>query len=66
MSVKRQIPALTGLRFFLALWVLTYHLSPPIKTILQGPLLDTASSILHTGYSAVTAFFFAFRIRPGV
>jgi peptidoglycan/LPS O-acetylase OafA/YrhL len=57
MSVKRQIPALTGLRFFLALWVLTYHQAPPIKTILQGPLLEATSSILHTGYSAVTAFF---------
>lgn len=47
---KNLLPALTGIRFFLALWVVIYHQIPPLETA-------WIASVFHTGYSAVTAFF---------
>ena len=55
----RQLPALTGLRFLLAAWVLLDHLT------VRGMLLDTgvnalphaAGSIVRHGYLAVSTFF---------
>jgi peptidoglycan/LPS O-acetylase OafA/YrhL len=60
MSGKRhQLLALTGIRFFLALWVVVYHQAPPMESVLRSSplLLRGFSNILHTGYSAVTVFF---------
>jgi peptidoglycan/LPS O-acetylase OafA/YrhL len=54
---KGQLPALTGIRFFLALWIVIYHQLPPLESVLNGSLLHGAESILNTGYIAVTAFF---------
>ena len=60
MAVRgRQLPALTGLRFLLAAWVLLHHLTG------RGMLLDTgvsalphaAASIVRHGYLAVSTFF---------
>ena len=47
---KRQLPALTGVRFVLALWIVVYHQMPPVET-------PAIVAVLHTGYTAVTAFF---------
>jgi peptidoglycan/LPS O-acetylase OafA/YrhL len=56
---KPQLSALTGLRFFLALWVLVYHQIASVADWLPGPsfLGNCFNSPLHAGYSAVTAFF---------
>ena len=56
---QRPLPALTGVRFFLALWVVIYHHVPPIESVLASfpALLGACEALLHTGYSAVTAFF---------
>lgn len=54
-----HLPALTGLRFFLALWVIVNHLVgrgniyEPIAAALPGPL----QAILRGGYQAVPTFF---------
>src|SRR5215468_2216626 len=54
-----QLPALTGLRFFLALWVIVNHLVgkghvyEPIALILPDPL----AAIMRGGYQAVPTFF---------
>ena len=54
-----HLPALTGLRFFLALWVIVGHLVgkghvlEPIAQMLPGPL----AAIMRAGYLAVPTFF---------
>jgi peptidoglycan/LPS O-acetylase OafA/YrhL len=54
-----HLPALTGLRFFLALWVIvnhlvgTGHVYEPVALMLPGPL----QAIMRTGYQAVPTFF---------
>ena len=54
-----HLPALTGLRFFLALWVIVNHLVgkghvfEPIAQMLPGPL----EAIMRSGYLAVPTFF---------
>lgn len=59
MSPKPQLLPLTGLRFFLALWVVTYHQMWPENYL--GPLLaglpQSIFCILRTGYVAVGVFF---------
>lgn len=56
---KAYLPALTGLRFFLALWVIINHLLgkgniyEPVATALGGPL----EAIMRRGYLAVPVFF---------
>lgn len=59
-SGRRQLSPLTGIRFFLALWVILYH-EIPHET---GPGIawpahagSAAENILRTGYAAVTVFF---------
>jgi len=58
-SRSGHLPALTGLRFFLALWVIfthligTGHVYEPVVLLLPGPLQD----ILRRGYQAVPTFF---------
>ena len=54
-----QFPALTGLRFFLAVWVVLHHLTGP------GQMLEPAAralphaiyTLVRAGYLAVTTFF---------
>lgn len=57
---RRPLPALTGLRFFLAIWVVIFHLVPGTPG-LRIPWLPGApaglSNLLRTGYVAVTIFF---------
>lgn len=54
-----HLPALTGLRFFLALWVIVNHLVgkghiyEPVAVMLPGPL----QAIIRGGYLAVPTFF---------
>ncbi|HVW84815.1 MAG TPA: acyltransferase [Bryobacteraceae bacterium] len=54
-----HLPALTGLRFFLALWVIvnhligTGHIYEPVALMLPGPL----QAIMRGGYQAVPTFF---------
>ena len=54
-----HLPALTGLRFFLALWVIVNHLVgkghvyEPVAQTLPGPL----QAIMRAGYLAVPTFF---------
>jgi peptidoglycan/LPS O-acetylase OafA/YrhL len=54
---KQQLLPLTGLRFFLALWVVVYHQNShylaPLMSRLPGPI----ACILQTGYVAVGLFF---------
>jgi peptidoglycan/LPS O-acetylase OafA/YrhL len=58
-SRSGHLPALTGLRFFLALWVIvthligTGHVYEPVVLILPGPLQD----LIRRGYQAVPTFF---------
>ena len=47
----RDLPALTGLRFFLAMWVLSYHTEQTI-TPTQGYV-----PVMHDGYLGVDVFF---------
>jgi peptidoglycan/LPS O-acetylase OafA/YrhL len=58
-AARRQLPALTGMRFFLALWVVVYHQNRSLLEGIGGPpaLHEAASSLVLTGYSAVSAFF---------
>src|SRR2546426_501979 len=54
-----HVPALTGLRFILALWVIFHHLTGP------GQMLESAAlalphaiyALIRGGYLAVTTFF---------
>ena len=58
-GTNRHLPALTGLRFVLALWVIVHHLSGP------GQMLDAPAralpyalyALIRGGYLAVTTFF---------
>ncbi len=53
---KRSMPALTGMRIFLALWVVLFHrLTGNRAELAQLP--NSLSSILLTGYCAVSVFF---------
>jgi peptidoglycan/LPS O-acetylase OafA/YrhL len=58
-SRSGHLPALTGLRFFLALWVIathligTGHVYEPVVLMLPSPLQD----IIRRGYQAVPTFF---------
>jgi peptidoglycan/LPS O-acetylase OafA/YrhL len=56
---KRLLPALTGMRFFLSLWVVAYHQEASLDGFFQpaSAPLAALSSFLQTGYSAVSAFF---------
>lgn len=55
----RQLPALSGLRFFLALWVIAHHLTgrgqmlEPAALALPSPLY----TLIRGGYMAVATFF---------
>ena len=58
--MRRDLPALTGLRFFLALWVILHHLTGPgqplgatLSAIFPAPLF----TLVRGGYQAVTTFF---------
>jgi peptidoglycan/LPS O-acetylase OafA/YrhL len=54
------MPALTGLRFFLALWVILHHLTGPgqaLGTTLSGVLPGPLFTLIRGGYQAVTTFF---------
>lgn len=57
---RRPLPALTGLRFFLAIWVVVFHLVPSTLS-LEIPWLPWAPEaidcLLRTGYVAVSIFF---------
>ena len=59
MSIKkRQMPSLTGIRFFLAMWVVVYHQTGTDWVWFQQlDLSQPAMSMLRTGYSAVSLFF---------
>jgi peptidoglycan/LPS O-acetylase OafA/YrhL len=58
-SAREHLPALTGLRFVLALWVILHHLTGP------GMMLDAQAralpsflyALIRGGYLAVTTFF---------
>ena len=58
---KQQLPALTGARLFLALWVILYHQIPHEDTTVTvswlGSLPLPFHLFLRTGYAAVTVFF---------
>jgi peptidoglycan/LPS O-acetylase OafA/YrhL len=54
------MPALTGLRFFLALWVILHHLTgtgQPLGVTLAGVLPAPLFALVRGGYQAVTTFF---------
>lgn len=55
----QHLPALTGLRFVLALWVILHHLTGPNMLLAPwtGTLPLAAQNILHGGYLAVQTFF---------
>jgi peptidoglycan/LPS O-acetylase OafA/YrhL len=59
MPPKTQLLPLTGLRFFLALWVVIYHQTSPENYL--GPLMASLPGsifcFLRTGYVAVGVFF---------
>ena len=58
-TLSAHLPALTGLRFFLALWVILHHLTGPgqelerTARLLPAPLF----TLVRGGYMAVTTFF---------
>ena len=60
MSPKhRDFPALTGLRFVLALWVILHHLTGHGQ-MLEGlalPMPEALFMLIRGGYLAVTTFF---------
>src|SRR5262249_2744397 len=53
------LPALTGLRFVLAFWVILHHLAG--RNMLLGKTIDAlpgpVSTLIHGGYLAVQTFF---------
>lgn len=57
----RQLKSLTGLRFFLAFWVVLYHQIPNSDSLAVTWMPDFApewmSLLIRTGYVAVTVFF---------
>ncbi|MBS1853785.1 MAG: acyltransferase [Acidobacteria bacterium] len=58
-AVRRDLPALTGLRFFLALWVILHHLTGPGQDLeaLARQLPEGLFSLIRGGFQAVTTFF---------
>ena len=59
-SGKRQLLPLTGMRCFLALWVVVYHQIPAVHTLAidwfpNAP--DIVPCLIRTGYVAVSVFF---------
>jgi peptidoglycan/LPS O-acetylase OafA/YrhL len=59
-GLRRDLPALTGLRFFLALWVILHHLTGPdqaLATMISGVLPAPLFTLIRGGYQAVTTFF---------
>jgi peptidoglycan/LPS O-acetylase OafA/YrhL len=54
-----DFPALTGLRFFLALWVILHHLTGPGQKLEATALLlpHGLFTLIRGGYQAVTTFF---------
>ncbi len=56
---RRDFPALTGLRFFLALWVILHHLTGPGQKLEATALLLPLPlfTLIRGGYQAVTTFF---------
>ena len=56
---RRDFPALTGLRFFLALWVILHHLTGPGQKLEATALLlpHGLFTLIRGGYQAVTTFF---------
>jgi peptidoglycan/LPS O-acetylase OafA/YrhL len=56
---RLDFPALTGLRFFLALWVILQHLTGPGQKLEATALLlpHGLFTLLRGGYQAVTTFF---------
>lgn len=56
--IKRQMPPLTGIRFFLAMWVVLYHqVSADQLWFATLDLPRWVTSLLLTGYAAVSIFF---------
>ena len=55
---RRDFPALTGLRFFLALWVILNHLTGPGQKLEATALLlpHGLFTLIRGGYQAVTTF----------
>ena len=60
MNKKPQLNALTGLRFFLAIWVVVYHQTLAPGGML-GPVMHSfplvVQAFLRTGYAPVSVFF---------
>jgi peptidoglycan/LPS O-acetylase OafA/YrhL len=56
---SQPLPALTGLRFFLALWVILHHLTGAgmMLEVSARALPDGLYSLIRGGYLAVTTFF---------
>jgi peptidoglycan/LPS O-acetylase OafA/YrhL len=56
---RRDFPALTGLRFFLALWVILHHLTGPGQKLEATALFlpHGVFTLIRGGYQAVTTFF---------
>jgi peptidoglycan/LPS O-acetylase OafA/YrhL len=56
---KAHLPALTGLRFVLALWVIIHHLTGPGMMLDEAvrSLPEAAANIIRSGYLAVGTFF---------
>ena len=54
-----HLPALTGLRFFLALWVILHHLTGPGQELERSARLlpSPLFTLVRGGYMAVTTFF---------
>lgn len=56
--MKQKMRPLTGLRFFLALWVIAYHQSGTDRLWFeQLELSQPVASFIRTGYAAVSIFF---------
>lgn len=56
--VNRKMPPLTGIRFFLAIWVVIYHQVGADRAWFDGlHLPQPVNSLLLTGYAAVSVFF---------
>ncbi len=53
---KRSMPALTGMRIFLAMWVVVFHWLTSNRAV-SADLPKTLSSLILTGYAAVSVFF---------
>ncbi len=58
-SAKDRLPALTGIRFFLALWVIVFHQSGPagMMRLQVSKLPEPFFGAVRTGYLAVSVFF---------